>query len=73
MLQANLFGAFRGNPATQIIRQRRVNPIAALAENLDLAAGRQRQNAVRIVRRRQTRVRACRSYDRQTSSIFCAT
>ena len=42
ILEAHLFGAFGRHPAAQIIRQRHVNPIAPLADDLDFAAGRQR-------------------------------
>src|SRR5207244_9858890 len=51
-LQSYCLCALRWNPPAQIIWQRRVNPITAIAQNANLAAGRQRQNAVRIIRGR---------------------
>lgn len=40
ILEAHFLGAVRRHPAVQITRQRRVNPIAALADDLDFAPGR---------------------------------
>src|SRR5205085_2947938 len=54
-LHPHALGAACRDPAALIVRQRGVNPIAAVAQNLDLAPGRQNQNALRGVGRGQVR------------------
>src|ERR1700704_4966858 len=48
-LQPNASDTLGRDPAAQIIWQRRVNPIATLADDFHLAAGREREHGVRRV------------------------
>src|SRR6266404_7868891 len=67
-LHPHAFGAARRDPAALIVRQRGVNPIAAFAQDLYFAAGRQKQNALGVVRRRKPGLGFFRGHDRQRIS-----
>src|SRR4051812_39505832 len=67
-LHPHSLGACGRDPATQIVRQGCVNPIAALAQNANLAAGRQSQDAAGAVRCRQAGFDFVASHNRQGAS-----
>src|ERR1051326_4571375 len=46
LLQTDLLRIFRRNPTSQVIRQHRVGPIPASAQNLNFTSRRQRENAI---------------------------
>src|SRR6266496_1421318 len=56
LLEPHSLSVFCWNPAAQIVWQRCIHPVAARAENFDLAPGRQCQNAIGCVRGRQARL-----------------
>src|SRR5438128_1728703 len=58
VLQPNCFRTLCRYPASQIVRQRGVNPVAASTQDLNFTAWRQCKNAVCSVRGRQPRLHA---------------
>ena len=62
-------GAVRRDPPAKIVRQRRVDPVAPLTQNPYLTAGRQRQDTVCIIRRRQPGFDVLSGHNRQVSPL----
>src|SRR4051812_14998619 len=73
VLHAHAFDRIGGDPAALVIWERRVDPVPALAQHLELASGRQDQDALGVVGRGYTRFGFFAGHHRQVvaaDSVF---